>query len=191
MHASPPWRDIAGTLSCFVKITISVDINRLFENQVWARGLGQGHGKKRHLHAHSPVNFKASKCYPNSGIQKGQEEAFNGSDRFGGSSERTGKDIRRLVAYTSITDNIKKANLLGRIILDGDGLPVLDIDKTIRKAVEKGFFRNQTLTLQKSRVLQIQGVKGAAVVIYRKPLTTLDMRCHPLSRRVTNMAAFH
>jgi hypothetical protein len=26
-------------------------------------GLGQGHGKKRHLHAHSPVNFKASKCY--------------------------------------------------------------------------------------------------------------------------------
>jgi hypothetical protein len=40
---SPPWRDIAGTLSCFVKITISVDINPPFENQVWARGLGQGH----------------------------------------------------------------------------------------------------------------------------------------------------
>jgi len=52
-------------------------------------------------------------------------------------------------------DNIKKANLLGRIILGGDGPPVLDIDKTIRKAVEKGFVRNQTLTLQKSRVLQI------------------------------------
>ena len=48
-----------------------------------------------------------------------------------------------------------------------------------------------TLTLQKSRVLQIQGVKGAAVVIYRKPLTTLEMRCHRLSRRVNNMAAFH
>ncbi len=63
MLASPPWRDIAGTLSCFVKITISVDINPLFENQVWARGLGQGHGKKRHLHAHSPVNFKELKCY--------------------------------------------------------------------------------------------------------------------------------
>ncbi len=28
-------------------------------------GLGQGHGKKRHLHAHSPVNSKASKCYAN------------------------------------------------------------------------------------------------------------------------------
>ncbi len=26
-------------------------------------GLGQGHGKKRHLHAHSPVNFKELKCY--------------------------------------------------------------------------------------------------------------------------------
>jgi hypothetical protein len=26
-------------------------------------GLGQGHGKKRHLHAHSPVNLKELKCY--------------------------------------------------------------------------------------------------------------------------------
>jgi hypothetical protein len=26
-------------------------------------GLGQGHGKKRHLHAHSPVNFKELKGY--------------------------------------------------------------------------------------------------------------------------------
>ncbi len=26
-------------------------------------GLGQGHGKKRHHHAHSPVNFKELKCY--------------------------------------------------------------------------------------------------------------------------------
>ncbi len=26
-------------------------------------GLGQGHDKKRHLHAHSPVNFKELKCY--------------------------------------------------------------------------------------------------------------------------------
>jgi len=42
MYDSPPWRGIAGTLSCFVKITISGDINVLFENQVWARGLGQG-----------------------------------------------------------------------------------------------------------------------------------------------------
>jgi hypothetical protein len=48
-----------------------------------------------------------------------------------------------------------------------------------------------TLTLQKSRLLQIQGVKGAAVVIYCKPLTMLEMKCHRLSRRVNNMAAFH
>ena len=56
-----------------------------------------------------------------------------------------------------------------------------------------------TLMLQKLRVLQIQGVKGAAVVIYRKPLTTLvedpvnsgEMRCHRLSRRVNNVAVFH
>ena len=26
-------------------------------------GLGQGHGKKRHLHAHSPGNLKELKCY--------------------------------------------------------------------------------------------------------------------------------
>ncbi len=29
-------------------------------------GLGQGHGKKRQLHAHSPVNFKELKCYKDS-----------------------------------------------------------------------------------------------------------------------------
>jgi len=26
-------------------------------------GLGQGHNKKRHPHAYSPVNFKELKCY--------------------------------------------------------------------------------------------------------------------------------
>ena len=36
-----------------------------------------------------------------------------------------------------------------------------------------------TLMFQKSRVLQIQGVKGKAVVIYREPLTTQEMQCHP------------
>ena len=34
-------------------------------------------------------------------------------------------------------------------------------------------------------------VKNAAVVIYCKPLTTQEMRCHRLSRRVNNMNAFH
>jgi len=41
-----------------------------------------------------------------------------------------------------------------------------------------------TLTLQKSRVLQIQGVKGEAVVSYRKPLTMREMWYPRLSQRV-------
>jgi len=44
------------------------------------------------------------------------------------------------------------------------------------------------MTLQKSRMLQMQGVKGEAVVIYAKPLTTQQMRYHRLSRRVNNSA---
>ena len=40
--------------------------------------------------------------------------------------------------------------------------------------------------LQKSRVLQIQGVKGEAVVIYCEPLTTKEMWFYRLSRRVNN-----
>jgi len=34
----PPWRDIAGIFSCFVKITIYINIDPTFKNQVWARG---------------------------------------------------------------------------------------------------------------------------------------------------------
>jgi len=37
----------------------------------------------------------------------------------------------------------------------------------------------------------LEGAKNAAAVIYRKPLTTLEMRCHRLSRGGNNMAAFH
>jgi hypothetical protein len=39
-------------------------------------------------------------------------------------------------------------------------------------------------------MLQIQGVKGEAVVSYREPLTTQEMRHHQLSPRVNNLAAF-
>ena len=39
-------------------------------------------------------------------------------------------------------------------------------------------------------MLQIQGVKGEAVVIYREPLTTQEMRYPRLSRRVNNSAIF-
>jgi len=35
---------------------------------------------------------------------------------------------------------------------------------------------------------KIQGVKGDAVVCYREPLTTQEMRYHRLSRRVNNRA---
>jgi hypothetical protein len=39
-------------------------------------------------------------------------------------------------------------------------------------------------------VLQIQGVKGEAVVFYRKPFTTKELRRHRLSLWVNNMAVF-
>ncbi len=47
-----------------------------------------------------------------------------------------------------------------------------------------------TLTLQKPRVLQMQGVEGEAVAVYADPLTTQQMLYHRLSRRVNNMAVF-
>jgi hypothetical protein len=42
------------------------------------------------------------------------------------------------------------------------------------------------LTLQKSRIPQVRGVKGEAVVIYCEPLTTKEMGYNRLSRRVNN-----
>jgi hypothetical protein len=45
-------------------------------------------------------------------------------------------------------------------------------------------------TLQKSRVLQIQGVKGEAVAGYRKPLTTQEMWYPRLSQRVNKPVSF-
>jgi hypothetical protein len=36
-------------------------------------------------------------------------------------------------------------------------------------------------------MLQIQGVKGEAVVIYCEPLTTKKMGCHRLSRRINKI----
>jgi hypothetical protein len=43
-----------------------------------------------------------------------------------------------------------------------------------------------SLTLQKLRMLQIQDVKGEAVVHYCEPLTTKEMRHHRLPQRVNN-----
>jgi hypothetical protein len=58
------------------------------------------------------------------------------------------------------------------------------------------FLPKFTLSLQKSRMLQVQGIKAAAVVVYRKALirlrrasarqATREMRYHRLSRRVNN-----
>jgi hypothetical protein len=47
-----------------------------------------------------------------------------------------------------------------------------------------------TLTLQKSRMPQILGVEGEAVVLYREPSTTQEMQYPRLSRRVNKMAVF-
>jgi hypothetical protein len=46
---------------------------------------------------------------------------------------------------------------------------------------------NRTLIERKLRVLQIQGVKGEAVVCYCEPLTTQEIGYHRLSRRVNKM----
>jgi hypothetical protein len=44
-----------------------------------------------------------------------------------------------------------------------------------------------TLIERKARVLQLQGVKDLAVVVYAESLTTQQMRYHRLSRRVNKM----
>ncbi len=44
-----------------------------------------------------------------------------------------------------------------------------------------------TLIERKSRMRQIRGVKGEAVVVYCKPLTTKEMAYHRLSRRVNKI----
>ena len=67
-----------------------------------------------------------------------------------------------------------------------DTVRVSDADLKIKLTVR--LVSLYTLTLQKSRVLQIRGVKGEAVVIYCEPLTTKEMWCPRLSRRVNNTA---
>jgi len=47
-----------------------------------------------------------------------------------------------------------------------------------------------TLTLQKSKMLQIQGAEGEAVVIYCESLATLEMRHLRLSLWANNMVVF-
>jgi hypothetical protein len=61
------------------------------------------------------------------------------------------------------------------------------LEKYLQPCLERPLL---TLTLQKSRMPQIQGVKGEAVVVYRKSLTTQEMGYPRLSRRVNNMADF-
>jgi len=52
--ARSPW-NIVWVGYCF--------LSWIYSLMPYKPGLGQGHGKKRHLHAHSPVNFKELKCY--------------------------------------------------------------------------------------------------------------------------------
>ncbi len=47
-----------------------------------------------------------------------------------------------------------------------------------------------TPTLQKSMILQIQGVKGEVVVIYCEPLATQEMWYHRFSLQANNMPVF-
>jgi len=47
-----------------------------------------------------------------------------------------------------------------------------------------------SLVLQKSKMLQIQGAEGEAVVIYCEPSATPEMRHLRLSHWVNNMAVF-
>jgi hypothetical protein len=60
----------------------------------------------------------------------------------------------------------------------------------IRRRALAPIFDKGTLTLQKPRILQMQGVKGEAVVVYANSLTTQQMPYHRLSRRVNNMTVF-
>jgi SAM-dependent methyltransferase len=48
-------------------------------------------------------------------------------------------------------------------------------------------FENIALTLQKSRMVQVRGVKVEAVVVYCEPLTTKEMEYYRLSCKVNNM----
>jgi len=50
--------------------------------------------------------------------------------------------------------------------------------------------KSKTLIEQKSRVPQIWGIKGEAVVVYCEPLITKKMGCHRLSHRVNKMGFF-
>jgi len=54
-------------------------------------------------------------------------------------------------------------------------------DSVLEKNCAVRRYTEITLTLQKSRIPQVQGIKAAAVVVYRKALITQEMRYHRLS----------
>ena len=51
----------------------------------------------------------------------------------------------------------------------------------------RAFSSRKTLVERKSRIPQVQGVEGEAVVDYAEPLTTQEMGDHRVSRRVNKM----
>ncbi len=62
-------------------------------------------------------------------------------------------------------------------------VPNLKLFKTMPAQRHKNKKKDFTLLLQKSRMPQIQGIKGKAVVNYREPLITPEMWYYRLSRR--------
>ncbi|MBN1842456.1 MAG: hypothetical protein JW883_09290 [Deltaproteobacteria bacterium] len=89
-----------------------------------------------------------------------------------------------------IVSNVESLLVCGiYAVVSGDTF-LLDaqVDFFLHCPIKKRDLVRFTLTLQKPRVLQMQGVKGEAVVVYADPLTTQQMLYHRLSRRVNNMA---
>ena len=64
------------------------------------------------------------------------------------------------------------------------------LDSISNNPCQRNVAINFTLTLQKSRMTQICGVKGEAVVLYREPLTTKEMWYPRRSHRVNNTVVF-
>ena len=67
---------------------------------------------------------------------------------------------------------------------------ILDFARTEERVIITLDSDFHTLIEQKSRMLQIQGVEGEAVVDYAEPLATKEMGCDRLSHRVKDMAVF-
>ena len=78
-------------------------------------------------------------------------------------------------------ETITAQNAAVQLLSDGLVRPVC------QKVVTYLFKDANTLIERKSRVPQVRGIKGDAVVVYCEPLITKKMGCHRLSQRVNKM----